>query len=95
MIYTKSKLYNDPRWIKKAREEKNRAGYCERCWSTEHLICHHVIPLQWQNDMLEVNDFYKEVINVPTEVLCHKCHQGMERSGDLIDYARILAEGLM
>ena len=95
MSYTKSKLYNDPRWIKKAREEKNRAGYCERCWSTEHLICHHVIPLQWQNDMLEVNDFYKEVINVPTEVLCHKCHQGMERSGDLIDYARILAEGLM
>ena len=95
MIYTKSKLYNDPRWIKKAREEKNRVGHCERCWSTEHLICHHVIPLQWQNDMLEVNDFDKEVINVPTEVLCHKCHQGKERSGDLIDYARIIAEGLM
>lgn len=95
MIYTKSKLYNNPRWIKKAREEKNRTGHCEKCWSTEHLICHHVIPLQWQNDTLEVNDFDKEVINVPTEVLCHKCHQGMERSGDLIDYARIIAEGLM
>ena len=59
------------------------------------MICHHVIPLQWNNDMLEVNDFDKEVINVPTEVLCHKCHQGMERSGDLIDYARIIAEGLI
>jgi hypothetical protein len=45
--------------------------------------------------MLEVNDFDKEVINVPTEVLCHKCHQGMERSGDMIDYARIIAEGLI
>jgi hypothetical protein len=45
--------------------------------------------------MLDVNDFDKEVINVPTEVLCHKCHQGKERSGDLIDYARIIAEGLM
>lgn len=53
---------------KKAREEKNRVGHCEKCWSTEHLICHHVIPLQWQNDMLEVDDFDKEVINVPTEV---------------------------
>lgn len=95
MIYTKSKLYNNPKWIKKARAEKNRAGHCEKCWSTEHLICHHVIPLQWNNDMLEVNDFDKEVINVPTEVLCHKCHQGMERSGDLIDYARIIAEGLI
>ena len=62
MIYTKSKLYNNPKWIKKAREEKNRVGHCEKCWSTEHLICHHVIPLQWQNDMLEVNDFDKEVI---------------------------------
>lgn len=95
MIYTKEKLYNDPRWVKKAQSEKNRVGHCERCWSTKRLICHHSIPLQWKDGMLEVNDFRKEIIDVPTEVLCHSCHQGMERSGDMIDYARLLAQGLI
>ena len=95
MIKTKSQVYNDPRWVRKAQAEKNRVGHCERCWSTEHLICHHVIPLQWNDGKININDFEAEIINVPTEVLCHKCHQGMERSGDLIDYARIIAEGLI
>lgn len=95
MIKTKSQVYNDPRWIRKADHEKAIKLACERCGSTKHLICHHVIPLQWKDGKLDVEDFEAEIIDVPTEVLCHSCHQGMERSGDAIDYAKLIARGLI
>lgn len=93
-VYTKGEIYGSKMWKDYSNEEKNRVGHCQRCYKTYDLIAHHVEPIQWKNGKIEAPN--KEcLIYQPLEVVCHACHQSKERSGDLVDYARLIAEGLL
>lgn len=92
MIYTKGQVYGSGMWKRYSNEVKNKVGHCEKCFKTYDLIAHHVTPIQWKDGKVEA-ECKEDLIYQPLEVLCHACHQSMERSGDNIDYARLLAEG--
>lgn len=91
-VYTKGQIYGSQMWKDYANKCKNEVGHCERCYKTYDLIAHHIVPIQWVNDKVEA-DSREELIYQPIEVVCHACHQSKERSGDLIDYAKLIAEG--
>lgn len=91
-VYTKGQIYGSQMWKNYANKCKNEVGHCERCYKTYDLIAHHIVPIQWVNDKVEA-DSREELIYQPIEVVCHACHQSKERSGDLVDYAKLIAEG--
>jgi hypothetical protein len=91
-VYTKGQIYGSQMWKNYANKCKNEAGHCERCYKTYDLIAHHIVPIQWVNSKVEA-DSREELIYQPIEVVCHACHQSKERSGDLVDYAKLIAEG--
>lgn len=93
-IYTKGEVYGSKMWKDYSNEEKNRVGHCQRCYKTYDLIAHHVEPIQWENGKVEAPN-KESLVYQPLEIVCHACHQSAERSGDLVDYARLIAEGLL
>lgn len=94
MIKTKKQVYNKDLWRKKSKALRKQVGRCEICGSKKRLLVHHLVPLQWKDDMLEFES-WSEIVDVPLQVLCHACHQSKEKSGDIVDYAKLFANELI
>lgn len=82
------------RKTKKRIKERQSVPHCESCGrSGVTLVVHHVYPIEWDEEgYIEVEDI-TELTDCVFDILCKRCHDKMEKGGDVVDVITRIVNG--